>query len=77
MPIVMTRTPELVMGPFHLLEASSQTYMEWMEPSMPIESPIKNLPVKSPPTVARVARTNHPMAPGKQILGLGKSATLT
>jgi len=59
-----TRTPELAMGPLHLLAANSQTYIECMDPSIPIERPTRNLPNSNPSRLAWVARTNHPMTPG-------------
>ena len=63
MPRVMTRTPELAKGPLQVLLVNSQTYIEWMEPSMPIERPTRNLPDKSPSRLGTAPRIIHPIIP--------------
>ena len=64
----MTRTPEPDMGALHFFEVSSQTNIEWMEPSIPLESPTKNLPDKRPSKVGTEPRTIQPTIPNEKYL---------
>jgi len=41
--------------------------MEWMEPSMPMERPTKNLPLKRPSKYGTAPNITHPMMPWLKI----------